>query len=372
MAGRKIATMRRLMKLALFLSSDGIAPNCVESVIQQLCDVLHGLCARYSVKLEDEKENVRKLHLEKRIYERKKSGGYVMVGRERDIQWGADRHSIDYTYKQAKRKFGGDVCDAYCDILAPDGSDSALIDGRVTIAALGRIKEAEEDLESEAKKLIGKLLDTHRIAIKNLPKSRQDTYLNIKESGGIPVLVDIFPPKSWLRPTVTRHANDTQTPLPRFDKHLLCDPNDNQFPEKTDSPWESDVINGELAHATTIAWYRNPSFNSRESLGIVSEMDGEKKIMRPDFIFFGKAHDGTITASIVDPHGTQYPDSLPKLQGLAKYAEKHSDHFARIDSIAKIGEDYLVLDMTNKRVRQAVASGDAVVELYKTHGQPYP
>lgn len=38
--------------------------------------------------------------------------------------------------------------------------------------------------------------------------------------------------------------------------------------------------------------------------------------------------------SIVDPHGYQYQDALPKLVGLAELAEKFPTTFDRVDAVA--------------------------------------
>jgi len=66
--------------------------------------------------------------------------------------------------------------------------------------------------------------------------------------------------------------------------------------------------------------------------------NNQVKIVRPDFIFFSAQPDGTIAADIVDPHGTHLSDALPKLQGLATYAETHSMFYRRIKAIAKVGD----------------------------------
>ena len=58
--------------------------------------------------------------------------------------------------------------------------------------------------------------------------------------------------------------------------------------------------------------------------------------MRPDFVFFSKDGSGTVAASIVDPHGHHFDDALPKLRGLASYAEKNAGHFQRIEAVANL------------------------------------
>ena len=72
-------------------------------------------------------------------------------------------------------------------------------------------------------------------------------------------------------------------------------------------------------------FWKNGFRSSQDSLGIAyTTDDNQVKIVRPDFIFFAVQLDGTVVADIVDPHGTHLSDAIPKLQGLAKYAETHA------------------------------------------------
>lgn len=86
--------------------------------------------------------------------------------------------------------------------------------------------------------------------------------------------------------------------------------------------------------------------------------------LRPDFLFFARQADGTVVADLVDPHGTQFSDALPKLPGLANYAETHPEAYRRIKVIAKIGESLRVLDLTDAAVRQAVVEAKNAASLY--------
>ena len=169
-----------------------------------------------------------------------------------------------------------------------------------------------------------------------------------------PLDVDLARPTSWMQPASVRETDGTETPLPRFDRHLLC-ADDGLFPGAFNT-WETEVLRAELARAGTVAWYRNPSRASQDSVGIVYEEDGEPKIVRPDFVFFGLLGDGAIVADIVDPHGTQFSDAGPKLKGLARYAAVHAGVFRRIEAVARIGDAFRVLDLTERDVRAAVAS----------------
>ena len=84
------------------------------------------------------------------------------------------------------------------------------------------------------------------------------------------------------------------------------------------------------------------------------------------FLFFSKLPDGSIAADIVDPHGTQFSDSIPKLRGLAQYAEASGEHFRRIDAVAKVGDAYRVLDLKETKVRTAINSATSIAELYSS------
>ncbi|MCV7604254.1 hypothetical protein M3B17_006425 [Micrococcus luteus] len=75
--------------------------------------------------------------------------------------------------------------------------------------------------------------------------------------------------------------------------------------------------------------------------------------------------DGTIRADIVDPHGTHLADALPKLRGLAEYAQAHGDAFGRIEAVAEIDGQLRVLDMKNDVVRAGVHAAQDAQSLYK-------
>ena len=76
--------------------------------------------------------------------------------------------------------------------------------------------------------------------------------------------------------------------------------------------------------------------------------------------------DGAVVADIVDPHGTQFSDAGPKLKGLARYAAVHAGVFRRIEAVARIGDAFRVLDLTERDVRAAVASAASIRALYES------
>ncbi len=126
-------------------------------------------------------------------------------------------------------------------------------------------------------------------------------------------------------------------------------------------------MKAEMERNGFLSWYRNPSRSSQDSLGVVYSDNSQVKIVRPDFLFFSKQADGTIAADIVDPHGTHFSDAIPKLQGLARYAETHAEHYRRVESVAKFGDKLRVLDLTRAEVREAVAEAQDAKALYESH-----
>ena len=66
--------------------------------------------------------------------------------------------------------------------------------------------------------------------------------------------------------------------------------------------------------------------------------------------------DGTLGASIVDPHGDYLADARAKLQALANFAERVGERFVRIESVARVDDGTLrVLDLADPGVRADVA-----------------
>ena len=112
-------------------------------------------------------------------------------------------------------------------------------------------------------------------------------------------------------------------------------------------------------------WYRNPQQPGQSSLGIAYLSGDQYGIVRPDFIFFAAAPDGTIVADLVDPHGLHLADALPKLCGLALYAEAHADAYRRIESVAEALGKLRVLDLKRAEVRSAIADAADAASLFK-------
>lgn len=163
--------------------------------------------------------------------------------------------------------------------------------------------------------------------------------------------------------------------LPRYGGHAFADAR-GQFPVDLND-WERAVVKAEIARPGFVAWYRNPGTATPASLRIAYQDDEEDwKSLQPDFIIMSRRSNGTLGASIVDPHGDYLADARAKLQALAAFAERFGDQFVRIESVAKVDDGSLrVLDLADPAVRAGVLGfqGAKVTTLYESEqSRPYP
>jgi hypothetical protein len=160
---------------------------------------------------------------------------------------------------------------------------------------------------------------------------------------------------------------DTIAAAPLVELHLMSD-EDGLYPVGTLNGWEQKVVALELKRLSCAGWYRNPSHNGMDSVTVAyKDAVGDWRSMHPDFVFFEKV-DGRILPSIVDPHGQHLDDSLVKLQGLAKYAERYGDGFHRIDAVVQDGNNWRKLDMKKAEVRALILAHDGPVN--SLYGDP--
>ncbi len=286
-----------------------------------------------------------------------------------DFWESADMAVIDDAYRRASRIFSPDISRTYADYLAykvaapdqPDEFEEAIVEARVAIAALGLVTEVQAYFDAEADKLAKAWLTKYGDKIKKLTDDRRETYRQIVEMSTDPQDVDLVKPEAKFEPTEARE-NGQEVKLPTYKNHLLCDEN-GDYPAELNN-WERSVVEIEAKRKGFSFWYRNPQQPGQSSLGIAYLDGDEYKIIRPDFIFFAKRSDGKIVADIIDPHGLHLADALPKLQGLALYAETHAKAYRRIESIAEVKAKLRVLDLTREDVRKAIVSTKDATSLF--------
>ncbi|MEO6197528.1 MAG: DEAD/DEAH box helicase family protein [Dehalococcoidia bacterium] len=282
-----------------------------------------------------------------------------------DFWESADLPVIRDAFRRAARVISPAIAHSYVELLAsrmanPDDPE-ALVEAEVEIAALGMVEEVQPYFDAEADRLAKAWLDKFRVQIKGLSHDRQEAYREVREMSREPQDVELIRPESRFEPTVVR-TGDNETPIPTWKKHLLCDDKGN-FPAKLNT-WEAKVVQTESGRHGSGFWYRNPQQPGQSSLGVAYVASGEYKVVRPDFIFFSTAANGRVVADLVDPHGLHLSDALPKLKGLATYAESHPDVYRRVESIADVNGTLRVLDLTRGEVKEAIGAAEDAKALF--------
>lgn len=292
-------------------------------------------------------------------------------GQTRDafFQADADDAVVGDAYRRTARIISPDIARTYTMELAKrkpeaeDDLDNALIEAREDVAALHLLENLQILFDAEAKYLSDAWLAKYRGQIKELPHDRQEIYRQIVALSTEPQDVDLAQPVSRFEPTKVREKDGTESDIPTYKQHLLCDAKD--FYPAALNEWERKVLEAECKRAGFKFWYRNPNRPSQDSLGIACTDVDATKTLRPDFIFFAE-HKGKVVADIVDPHGAQFADAVFKMQGLANYVESHPEAFRRVEVLAEISGKMRVLDLTREDVRQAIKQAKNAELLYKS------
>ena len=356
---------KRLTALAHELSSDDILPGAGKLAHAEMHKVLDAAQKNFKSQIESKRKAVMTV-----------DGKTVLADMKGKLKSfdefleDADMAVIDDAYRRAARIFTPDISRTYVDALAyrtanPDDADEfeeALVEARVSIAALGLVTEIQLHFDAEADKLAKSWLKKYGQAIKALSHDRQESYRQIREMSTEPQDVELVKPEAKYEPTRVREK-DSETALPTYKSHLLCDEEGN-YPVELKSSWELKVVEAEMKRNGFKFWYRNPQQPGQSSLGIAYLSGEQYGIVRPDFIFFVVEEDGTIVADIVDPHSLHLADALPKLQGLALYAETHAKVYRRIESVAEALGKLRTLDLKNEDVRKGIAAAKDASSLF--------
>jgi len=246
-----------------------------------------------------------------------------------------------------------------------DGADVLAI--RTQVAALLMIDGIPTEIEAVATKWVNDQLTRFAVEIKNTTGATRDAFLKVREQISKPEETTIELTSNLKAATKDSSKEDAKD-LPTFAGHLYSDSND-QFPAKLNE-WESEVVATERDRPSFVAWYRNPQRGIPSSLRIAYQNDSDKwGSVQVDFLVVSRRDDGTLAASIVDPHGDHLADAKAKLRGLADYAERFGDRYVRIESIARVATGQLrVLDLMDASVRTGVRAfeGGKITPLYES------
>lgn len=357
---KNVKPIRRLTALATALSKDRLVENAVEKAHQHLHAALDGRAVQHKKKVEKAREDV--LTMEGEEVRGRLGGGLTYKA----FSVSADPRAIEDYYRTATRVLSPALCNSYVDhLVGSDGDEDDLLEAHITVAALGRVPGIAQAVEDEADTLARQWLTETRVARKGLSDERQAEYDNLEAMSTTPEPISLTVPKTAQADTKVRRPDGSEEDLPTRPMHLMA-AEDGTFPVEL-GDWERKVLDSEAAQPGFKGWYRNPDRAAKESLAVAyrDEM-GDWRALHPDFIFFGTTHDGQVAVDLVDPHGHHLSDALPKLRGLADFAERFADDFRRIESVAETGGTLRVLDITKPGVRKAIRDAQSARALYES------
>ncbi len=267
-----------------------------------------------------------------------------------------DARGIQILMKRAAAALPEGLANWYVKRLAE--RDEQVREAQLTTIALAGDPTLLPDLENRASYQVEQWFKEYGGAIIRLPAPEQESFDRIKRESDRPLPTTITLPT-----TRTESASGTA-----WERHILSDA---EGLYRTDlQGWEEHVLRTELGAGAT-AWYRNPA-TGRHSLQIPYTTAQGVRGLAPDFIFVHQVS-GQLRASLVDPHGTHLADAVDKLKGLAEYAAKHAEDYHRIQSIALVDGEYLMLNHKEPSIRNAMTAFDGTDsrELFRAHGTRY-
>lgn len=158
-----------------------------------------------------------------------------------------------------------------------------------------------------------------------------------------------------------------------YDNHLLASAETGIAKIKLNG-WETDLIDEEAGRDDFLCWLRNPS-RAAWALCLPYEMNGETKSFYPDFLIVRSDPIVDFVVDVLEPHGNQYVDNLPKAKALAKYAQRET-RLGRIQLIHKTsdagGTRFVRLDLTDMDVRDKVLhanTDDELNNIFRNYGE---
>jgi tRNA splicing endonuclease len=357
--------LRRAKHLVRLLSDDGGGKALLADADEVLMKTLHarldGLAAEHKGPVAARIEDIKTVAVRREVVPPGGQGSddvstRLLQTHAKDID--RDTRKVINTVKEGV----GKTYYAYRAEQAGEGPN--LLEVRIEVAALLAVDGVLDVVDETATKFVQEQLARFAVEIKNTTGAVRDAYRRVQEQTVAPETLTID-----LRDNEKAATKDSRgESLPTFTGHIFSD-DDGDFPA-TLNDWESTVVATEIARDSFVAWYRNPQRATPNALRIAYQNDaGKWSSLQVDFLIVSHRDDGTLAASIVDPHGDHLADARAKLHALADFAERLGDQFVRIESVAKAGDGLLrSLDLLDPKVRAAVRAfeGGKVSALYES------
>lgn len=337
---KRTSEVRRLIKLAFLLASDGIDDAATDSASKQLLAVLQS-------KYEERKDTET---FEKWLGEAASveiGGRRVRLGvaEEGALEEGTATRAVedvDEQFEEAGRRLGEGLHKRWWRQRV-DADETSRLTAKLEVIALGSDASVVAALEDSARSTTQAWLRTWRKQILELPEAARQPYVEIRALATRPEIADRGPYPDRIQ---TAKAEKL------WSAHVYVD-EAGQFPSKFNK-WETKVIAGELEkRGEVVAWLRNLP-RKPWSLTIPYWRGGEDHPQYPDFLVVRRTRNGDLEVDLLDPHMADLGDAAAKAVGLAKFAQDHGDAFGRIEFMIVVDDRVISLDLRDEVWRRKV------------------
>lgn len=334
---RKASQVRRLMKLARLLTNDEIDEDALSKAKDELLGVLN---AEYE--LLKGSERFKQIVEERGQIEIEAVNWDVGTEGTRDgdtIKVDIASENVEDLFEATGRKLNEGLHKFWWRERV-NADASARETAKLELFALCIDPELIRKIEKLSQELVQKWLKTYAVDIAQLDEASRASYSEVRNLAANPELTPISYPA-----TIQGKESDD-----KWSKHLYVT-KDGSFHAGFNEA-EKNVLNLEIAKKEVVAWLRNVDRKSW-ALCVPYEVDGEFRVMYPDFLIIRKEK-GQLIVDLIEPHSISLSDSPAKASGLAKFAAQHADKFGRIELILLDGTSAKRLDLTDEIVRNRV------------------
>ena len=357
--GRKVAHIRRALRLALELAKDGWETDAVAirdglratliaigearrqeyaftEQIQTLSTVKYRMLrVEDGILRPDEQGEARSLEVTEQDVETVFSRSFVTLTEELAMSYVKHRYDVSNENEVYWR------CKLEAFLLSQDESIVARV-------------------EAEAQKLIDTAYEKRKPEIATLPTERRAAYRRIMQTSRNFKATEPSVPNP-LRLKVDKNATSQED-------HLFVTEN-GDFRSALNS-WERAVLAAARKTPSFNGWLRNYARKPWSIAYTYTNSEGQTAPGYPDFVVF-RREDKHVVVDLLEPHSTTSADSLAKVKGLCNFAEQHGEMFGRIEWIKIEGSQIMRLNVNSPQIRVKVLATNvdgAIDSLFDTYG----
>jgi len=357
--GRKVAHIRRALRMALELAKDGWEHDSLalrDSLRAKLAVV--GVTRRKDAAFVSQLEELssvtyRMLRVENGVLKTDE------IGEQRNLP--VTEQDVETVFTRSFVTLSEELAMSYVQHRF-DPKDEGAVYWRCKLEAFLLSQDASvvSQVETEAQTLLEAAYEKRKPEILKLPDERRAAYRRIMQTG--------------------RDFKATEPSVPdplriKTDKDAVAHKDHLFVPEKSDfkaklNTWETPVLAAARKGVGFAGWLRNYPRKPWSIACTYTNSEGQVAPGYPDFVVFRREGKHVIV-DLLEPHHTGSADSLAKAKGLCRFAELHGERFGHIEWIKLEGSQIKRLNVNSAQVRAKVLATNvdgAIDSLFEAYG----